>query len=478
MYYDFDWKNAPLSSRSSPVVTGVLYLLMVFILPRYVPMGGYKLERLLVVHNFILSAMSLVMCVGCAWEMFERVRHENADWMFCEDPATPARGPLYFWSYAFYVSKYYELIDTLLAILRSSRPPHFGLHVYHHALVPVMVWNWLEYRMNLQHIGLLWNTFVHVVMYAYYGFKAMEKLGHTTPNSAIPDERGIRGDGHEDDVGAESRAMKDESISDFTCSIQHFRCEALMKLHLEFHRAQRTDSNISGLCAFVALLFLPRCMGDADQLPGGFKSWFVLSGYPVLSAFGVQKRYLLDIAASEVTTDATFRYKSFTWRTSAGNRHPYEYIIAQQPAGGGTARDALTAVEENLPSPASGWTLVLIPSVSLVCSGKEEMRPLATLLSQRGHRCYILEWPGWTQDVQTNWALEHCKPECLAEEYQDFWCQALDHVAQQELLLAKGSQEREEAAEKAPQLCVVAANSSAIYGLRALEALWCDNHRT
>lgn len=174
MYYDFDWKNAPLSSRSSPVVTGVLYLLMVWILPRYVPTGGYKVERLLVVHNFILSAMSMVMCVGCAWEMFERVRHENADWMFCEDPATPARGPLYFWSYAFYVSKYYELIDTLLAILRSSRPPHFGLHVYHHALVPVMVWNWLEYRMNLQHIGLLWNTFVHVVMYAYYGLKVLK----------------------------------------------------------------------------------------------------------------------------------------------------------------------------------------------------------------------------------------------------------------------------------------------------------------
>lgn len=33
--------------------------------------------------------------------------------------------------------------------------------------------------------------------------------------------------------------------------------------------------------------FSPRCMGDADQLPGGFKSWFVLSGYLVLSAFGV-----------------------------------------------------------------------------------------------------------------------------------------------------------------------------------------------
>lgn len=174
MYYDFDWKDAPLSSRSLPVATGVLYLLMVFILPRFVPPGGYKLDRVLVVHNFILSAMSVILCVGCAWEMIQRVRHEDAEWMFCENPATPARGPLYFWSYAFYVSKYYELIDTLLALLRASRPPHFGLHVYHHALVPVMVWNWLEYRMNLQHIGLLWNTFVHVVMYAYYGLKVLK----------------------------------------------------------------------------------------------------------------------------------------------------------------------------------------------------------------------------------------------------------------------------------------------------------------
>eukprot|EP00438_Fugacium_kawagutii_P036143 Skav228012 [mRNA] locus=scaffold1073:37465:53785:+ [translate_table: standard] len=121
MYYDFDWKDAPLSSRSLPVVTGVLYLLMVFIIPRFVPPGGYKLDKVLVAHNFILSAMSLILCVGCAWEMIQRVQNESGEWMFCESPATPARGPLYFWSYAFYVSKYYELFDTLLALLRASR---------------------------------------------------------------------------------------------------------------------------------------------------------------------------------------------------------------------------------------------------------------------------------------------------------------------------------------------------------------------
>ncbi|CAK9074033.1 unnamed protein product [Durusdinium trenchii] len=186
----------------------------------------------------------------------------------------------------------------------------------------------------------------------------------------------------------------------------------------------------------------------------------------------VQRRFILDMsAASEVTTDATFRYRSFLWRTSAGDRHPYEYIVAQQPAGGATARDALTALEEHLPRPASGWTVVLIPSVSLVCSGKEEMRPLASLLSQRGHRCYILEWPGWTQDVQTNWALEHCKAEHMADEYQDFWCQALEHVAEQELQSQADSDPESSEGNKTPQLCVVAASSAALYALRALEAI-------
>ncbi|CAE7205384.1 unnamed protein product [Symbiodinium natans] len=147
---------------------------MVFFLPRCVPEGGYKLDKTLVVHNFILSLMSLVLCLGCAFEMLQRVRRENTvEWMFCEDTSISTRGPLYFWSWAFYASKYYELVDTLLALLRASRPPHFGLHVYHHALVPVMVWNWLEHRTTLQHIGLLWNTFVHVVMYAYYGLKVL-----------------------------------------------------------------------------------------------------------------------------------------------------------------------------------------------------------------------------------------------------------------------------------------------------------------
>ncbi|CAE8583738.1 unnamed protein product, partial [Polarella glacialis] len=57
---------------------------------------------------------------------------------------------------------------------------------------------------------------------------------------------------------------------------------------------------------------------------------------------------------AEMTTDATYRYRSFTWRTSSGARHDYEYVLAQQSAGGANARDALSALEETLPRPPSG----------------------------------------------------------------------------------------------------------------------------
>lgn len=54
-------------------------------------------------------------------------------------------------------------------------PPHFALHVYHHAAVLFMAWAWCEYRQSLQFIGLAWNTAVHVVMYTYFLQRTISK---------------------------------------------------------------------------------------------------------------------------------------------------------------------------------------------------------------------------------------------------------------------------------------------------------------
>jgi len=174
MYSDFDWATAPLSSFSAPCIASASYLVIVFLLPKIVPKGGFKgMEPILVAHNALLSTMSAVMFMGCLREMLMRGKKEGADWMFCEQQQT-ATGPLYFWSYMFYVSKYYEMVDTILAILKGSSPPHFALHVYHHSCVPFMTWYWLHSSATLQFPGLLFNTFVHIVMYAYYAMKVMK----------------------------------------------------------------------------------------------------------------------------------------------------------------------------------------------------------------------------------------------------------------------------------------------------------------
>lgn len=67
-------------------------------------------------------------------------------------------------------------------------------------------------------------------------------------------------------------------------------------------------------------------------------------------------------------------------------------------------------------------TVVLIPPLSLVNCGRDEMRPLAKeLVDGLGYRVLIFEWPGWTAEGAVNWALFRCKLDCLCEEYVEFW---------------------------------------------------------
>ena len=52
-------------------------------------------------------------------------------------------GPLGYFTYMFYLSKYYELIDTVILALRKK--PTIPLHVYHHAIMLFGAWAWFAY---------------------------------------------------------------------------------------------------------------------------------------------------------------------------------------------------------------------------------------------------------------------------------------------------------------------------------------------
>eukprot|EP00667_Euglena_gracilis_P018905 EG_transcript_20170 len=169
-YHAFDWATAPLHSLASVAGGATGYLLLVAVLDRLKP--RLELRGLQAAHNLVLCGGSLAMFLGLLVELALRASRSGTGWIICESPSTSAEGPLFFWSYVYYLSKYYELIDTVLQLAKGSRPPSFFLHVYHHAVVLFMAWGWLEYRMSLQFVGMLWNTFVHVVMYYYYFLRA------------------------------------------------------------------------------------------------------------------------------------------------------------------------------------------------------------------------------------------------------------------------------------------------------------------
>ncbi|KAJ8606324.1 hypothetical protein CTAYLR_010373 [Chrysophaeum taylorii] len=103
-------------------------------------------------------------------EAFARARIEGSwGFVFCELPEAPRSVAFE----AYYVSKYYELLDTVLAFgCKGKRPRHYWMHCYHHCLVLFMAYFYTKGQ-TLRYPGMAFNTFVHVFMYYYYSRAAL-----------------------------------------------------------------------------------------------------------------------------------------------------------------------------------------------------------------------------------------------------------------------------------------------------------------
>lgn len=158
-------------SFAAAVICGYLAAVLVLrrlVLPRLPALPPPALRALSAAHNAVLLALSAAMAGGCALSTAATAPAPRWAWAFCFPPrgATEASGPVFFWAHVFYLSKVYELGDTLLILL--ARRPLTLLHVYHHALVVAMCYLWLATRQSLMPVALVTNAGVHVVMYSYY----------------------------------------------------------------------------------------------------------------------------------------------------------------------------------------------------------------------------------------------------------------------------------------------------------------------
>ncbi|XP_035212846.1 elongation of very long chain fatty acids protein 7-like [Stegodyphus dumicola] len=72
------------------------------------------------------------------------------------------------------IVKYAEFADTVFFVLRKKNNLITNLHVIHHASLPIIGWIFLRTERNaFQVVPGVINSFVHVIMYTYYGLAAI-----------------------------------------------------------------------------------------------------------------------------------------------------------------------------------------------------------------------------------------------------------------------------------------------------------------
>ena len=72
--------------------------------------------------------------------------------------------------YLFYISKYYDYIDTIIIVLNRNFHQLSYLHVFHHSTVStLMLYNYkLVPYCGDMYFAIMYNSIIHVLLYYYY----------------------------------------------------------------------------------------------------------------------------------------------------------------------------------------------------------------------------------------------------------------------------------------------------------------------
>jgi fatty acid elongase 3 len=131
------------------VIWSSVYLVMYFLLKAFMKkrtaFSHPLLTAFIVLHNGILSLGSLSLLIGVAYEVFRQFTTTNASFevLYCDENAisclnTVRAGPINFYFWIFYLSKYYELLDTMILLIKKKEV--IFLHVYHHFITIYIAW--------------------------------------------------------------------------------------------------------------------------------------------------------------------------------------------------------------------------------------------------------------------------------------------------------------------------------------------------
>jgi hypothetical protein len=126
----------------------------------------YDLKLAIRLYNLLLVVINTYLFIGTITSF-----RFGLDFWGCGEPTSTRKRPLMlYYGHQFFHTRYLEFFDTFFFVLRKKNSQISFLHVFHHAIVPTLMYIGLKfYPLPFNSLLPMTNMFVHIIMYAYYG---------------------------------------------------------------------------------------------------------------------------------------------------------------------------------------------------------------------------------------------------------------------------------------------------------------------
>jgi hypothetical protein len=126
---------------------------------------------LVAIHNLVLAVFS----GACAWNswpvVISHLTERGFMAVYCDQDGSLWESGLGAWSTIFYISKFYEFIDTWVLVLKGKDASF--LQVYHHAGIAFIMWGAVASQSTWLLFVVLLNSIIHTLMYIYFLIKTI-----------------------------------------------------------------------------------------------------------------------------------------------------------------------------------------------------------------------------------------------------------------------------------------------------------------
>ncbi|KAJ2742788.1 hypothetical protein GGI20_004227 [Coemansia sp. BCRC 34301] len=141
---------------------------------------GRIFKAVIIAHNLILAAYSIWTFVDFFPAVVRSVQTQGLKSGFCDADWTLRNDKLLAHGFLFYLSKYYEFVDT--AIILAKGRPAGRLQTFHHSGAVLIMWMGNYVKSPYLAFFVFENSIIHSLMYTYYTLTA---LGFKPPGKQI-----------------------------------------------------------------------------------------------------------------------------------------------------------------------------------------------------------------------------------------------------------------------------------------------------